>query len=46
MMRIVGNHNHSAKRKSSEKKPQSGWNTSQMQKSPALIDLRRIPVQK
>jgi hypothetical protein len=39
---IVGCRNRSAKQKNS----QTGWNGSEMRKTPALIALRGIPVQK
>jgi hypothetical protein len=39
---IVGNRDRSAKRK----KLQTGWNGSEMQKTPVFIALRGIPVQK
>jgi hypothetical protein len=41
-MRILGNRNPSAKRKS----PLNIWNASRAFKSARFIDLRRIPVQK
>jgi hypothetical protein len=39
---IVGNRDRSAKRK----KAQTGWNASEMRKTPVFIALRGIPVQK